>query len=76
MLGNSTLWASPGPPRLPQTEVTLTSTPPDVNVSARDKATGKEQQITIQSSGGLSDAQVEQIPHAEAHATPIRTARS
>lgn len=30
-----------------------------VNVSARDKSTGKEQNITIQSSGGLSDAEVE-----------------
>ena len=40
-----------------------------VDVSARDKATGKEQQITIQSSGGLSDAQVEQmVRDAEAHA--------
>lgn len=32
-----------------------------VNVTARDKATGKEQQITIQSSGGLSDSEVERM---------------
>jgi molecular chaperone DnaK len=40
-----------------------------VNVSAKDKSTNKEQQITIQSSGGLSDSQVEQmVRDAEAHA--------
>ena len=32
-----------------------------VHVSAKDKATQKEQKITIQSSGGLSDAQVEEM---------------
>merc|ERR1711957_491243 len=40
-----------------------------VNVSARDKGTGKEQQIQIRSSGGLSDAEVEEmVKQAEAHA--------
>ena len=41
-----------------------------MSVSAKDKATGKEQKITIQSSGGLSDAEVEQmVKDAEAHAS-------
>ena len=40
-----------------------------VNVSAKDKATGKEQQIRIQASGGLSDDDIERmVNEAEAHA--------
>jgi molecular chaperone DnaK len=40
-----------------------------VNVSAKDKATGKENSVAITSSGGLSDAQVEQmVRDAESHA--------
>jgi molecular chaperone DnaK len=40
-----------------------------VNVSAKDKATGKEQQIRIQASGGLSDDEIEKmVKDAEAHA--------
>src|SRR5258708_26038094 len=40
-----------------------------VNVSAKDKASGKEQQIRIQASGGLSDADIEKmVKDAEAHA--------
>src|SRR5439155_1460249 len=40
-----------------------------VNVSARDKATGKEQQIRIQASGGLSEADIERmVKDAESHA--------
>jgi len=40
-----------------------------VNVSAKDKATGKEQQIRIQASGGLSEQDIEQmVKDAEAHA--------
>jgi len=71
MLGNFDLMGIPPAPRgSPQIEVTFDIDANGiVNVSARDKATGKEQQITIQSSGGLSDAQVEQmVRDAEAHA--------
>jgi molecular chaperone DnaK len=40
-----------------------------VNVSAKDKATGKEQQIRIQASGGLSEADIDRmVKDAEAHA--------
>ena len=40
-----------------------------VNVSAKDKATGKEQNIRIQASGGLKDSDIEQmVKDAEAHA--------
>ena len=40
-----------------------------VNVSARDKGTGKEQQIVIQSSGGLTKDQIENmVREAEKHA--------
>jgi molecular chaperone DnaK len=40
-----------------------------VQVSAKDKATGKEQQIRIQASGGLSDGDIEKmVKDAEAHA--------
>jgi molecular chaperone DnaK len=40
-----------------------------VNVQAKDKATGKEQQIRIQASGGLSDADIQRmVKDAEAHA--------
>jgi molecular chaperone DnaK (HSP70) len=46
-----------------------------VNVSAKDKATGKEQQIRIQASGGLSDADIEKMVK-DAEPTPRRTRRS
>src|SRR6201999_3633558 len=40
-----------------------------VNVSAKDKATGKEQQIRIQASGGLSDSDIDKmVKDAESHA--------
>jgi molecular chaperone DnaK len=40
-----------------------------VNVSAKDKATGKEQQIRIQASGGLSESDIDKmVKDAEAHA--------
>ena len=71
ILGNFDLMGIPPAPRgSPQIEVTFDIDANGiVNVSARDKATNKEQQITIQSSGGLSDSQVEQmVRDAEAHA--------
>jgi len=47
-----------------------------VNVSAKDKATGKEQKISIKSDGGLSDAEIEaMIKDAEAHADEDKKAR-
>ena len=55
---------------IPQIEVTFDIDANGiVNVSAKDTATGKEQQIRIQASGGLSDADIEQmVQNAEAHA--------
>jgi molecular chaperone DnaK len=55
---------------MPQIEVTFDiDSNGIVNVSARDKATGKEQQIRIQASGGLSDADIEKmVKDAQAHA--------
>jgi L1 cell adhesion molecule like protein len=76
ILGNFDLMGIPPAPRgSPQIEVTFDIDANGiVNVSARDKATNKEQQITIQSSGGLSDAQVEQmVRDAEAHADADKT---
>ena len=47
-----------------------------VNVSAKDKGTGKEQQIRIQASGGLSDADIDQmVKDAEANAEADKTRR-
>lgn len=55
---------------IPQIEVTFDIDANGiVNVSAKDKATGKEQQIRIQASGGLSDADIQKmVKDAEAHA--------
>merc|ERR1719443_1928733 len=63
MLGQFDLVGIPPAPRgVPQIEVTFDIDANGiVNVNARDKATGKEQQITIQSSGGLSDGDIEQM---------------
>jgi len=60
----------PAPRGMPQIEVEFDIDANGiVNVSARDKATGKEQKITIQASGGLSDADVEKmVKDAEEHA--------
>lgn len=60
----------PAPRGMPQIEVGFDIDANGiVNVSAKDKATGKEQKITIQASGGLSDADVEKmVKDAEAHA--------
>jgi len=47
-----------------------------VNVSAKDNATGKEQQIRIQASGGLSDADIDaMVKDAEAHADEDKARR-
>ena len=63
MLGQFDLVGIPPAPRgVPQIEVTFDIDANGiVNVNARDKATGKEQAITIQSSGGLSDGDIEQM---------------
>ena len=71
MLGNFDLMGIPTAPRgVPQIEVTFDIDANGiVNVSAKDKATNKEQQIRIQASGGLSDDEVEQmVKDAESHA--------
>jgi molecular chaperone DnaK len=71
MLGQFDLVGIPPAPRgVPQVEVTFDIDANGiVNVSARDKATGKEQQIRIQASGGLSDSDIERmVKDAEAHA--------
>ena len=55
---------------MPQIEVTFDIDANGiVNVSAKDKATGKEQPIRIQASGGLSEADIERmVKEAEEHA--------
>ncbi len=61
---------APAPRGMPQIEVTFDIDANGiVNVSAKDKATGKEQQIRIQASGGLSDDEIQKmVKDAEAHA--------
>jgi molecular chaperone DnaK len=63
VLGQFDLIGIPPAPRgVPQIEVTFDIDANGiVNVSARDKGTGKEQQIRIQASGGLSDSDIEQM---------------
>ncbi|UNK79489.1 molecular chaperone DnaK [Sphingopyxis granuli] len=63
MLGQFDLVGIPPAPRgVPQIEVTFDIDANGiVNVSAKDKGTGKEQQIKIQASGGLSDADIDQM---------------
>ncbi|MCG8544586.1 MAG: molecular chaperone DnaK [Alphaproteobacteria bacterium] len=71
VLGQFDLVGIPPAPRgVPQIEVTFDIDANGiVNVSAKDKATGKEQQIRIQASGGLSDNDIDQmVKDAEAHA--------
>jgi len=71
LLGQFSLVGIPPAPRgVPQIEVTFDIDANGiVNVSARDRGTGKEQQIVIQSSGGLSKDQIENmIREAEKHA--------
>jgi len=68
---------APAPRGMPQVEVTFDIDANGiVQVSAKDKATGKEQQIRIQASGGLSDADVEKmVKDAEAHAAEDKKRR-
>src|SRR5579885_1958952 len=71
LLGQFDLVGIPAAPRgVPQIEVTFDIDANGiVNVSAKDKATGKEQQIRIQASGGLSEADIQKmVKDAEAHA--------
>ena len=69
---------APAPRGMPQVEVTFDIDANGiVNVSAKDKATGKEQQIRIQASGGLSDADIEKmVKDAEANASADKEKRS
>jgi molecular chaperone DnaK len=62
---------------IPQIEVTFDIDANGiVNVSAKDKATGKEQQIRIQASGGLSDDDIDRMVHeAEQHAEDDKAKR-
>jgi molecular chaperone DnaK len=71
MLGNFDLVGLPPAPRgVPQVEVTFDIDANGiVSVTAKDKATNKEQQIRIQASGGLSEADINKmVKEAEAHA--------
>jgi molecular chaperone DnaK len=71
ILGQFDLVGIPPSPRgVPQIEVTFDIDANGiVNVQAKDKATGKEQQIRIQASGGLSETDIEKmVKDAEAHA--------
>ncbi len=70
LLGQFDLVGIPPAPRgMPQIEVTFDIDANGiVNVSAKDKATAKEQQIRIQASGGLSDSDIDRmVKDAEAH---------
>jgi molecular chaperone DnaK len=79
MLGQFDLVGLPPAPRgMPQVEVTFDIDANGiVNVSAKDKATGKEQQIRIQASGGLSESDIEKmVKDAEAHAEEDKTRKA
>jgi len=67
----------PAPRGIPQIEVSFDIDANGIlNVSAKDKATGKEQSIVIKASSGLSDEEVEKMVNdAEAHAEEDRLAR-
>jgi len=78
-LGQFDLVGLPSAPRgVPQIEVTFDIDANGiVSVSAKDKATGKEQQIRIQASGGLSDADIEKmVKEAEANAESDKARRA
>ncbi|XIA65760.1 molecular chaperone DnaK [Bradyrhizobium sp. TZ2] len=78
VLGQFDLMGIPPAPRgMPQIEVTFDIDANGiVNVSAKDKATGKEQQIRIQASGGLSEADIQKmVKDAESHAAEDKKRR-
>ncbi len=78
LLGQFDLVGIPPAPRgMPQVEVTFDIDANGiVNVSAKDKATGKEQQIRIQASGGLNDSDIERmVKEAEQHAADDKKRR-
>ncbi len=78
LLGQFDLVGIPGAPRgVPQIEVTFDIDANGiVNVSAKDKATNKEQQIRIQASGGLSDSDIDKmVKDAESHAAEDKKRR-
>jgi molecular chaperone DnaK len=78
LLGQFDLVGIPPAPRgVPQIEVTFDIDANGiVNVSAKDKGTGKEQQIRIQASGGLSEADIQKmVKDAEAHAAEDKKRR-
>jgi molecular chaperone DnaK len=79
MLGQFDLVGIPPAPRgVPQIEVTFDIDANGiVHVTAKDKGTGKEQQIRIQASGGLSDADIEKmVSEAEQFAEEDKTRRA
>ncbi len=79
LLGQFDLVGIPPAPRgVPQIEVTFDIDANGiVNVSAKDKATGKEQQIRIQASGGLSDSEIEKmVQEAAEHADEDKKRRA
>jgi molecular chaperone DnaK len=78
LLGNFDLAGiAPAPRGMPQIEVTFDIDANGiVNVTAKDKATGKEHQIRIQASGGLSDADIQKmVKEAEANAAEDKKRR-
>jgi molecular chaperone DnaK len=78
LLGQFDLVGIPTAPRgMPQIEVTFDIDANGiVNVSAKDKATSKEQQIRIQASGGLNDSEIDKmVKDAEAHAAEDKQRR-
>jgi molecular chaperone DnaK len=78
LLGQFDLVGIPPAPRgMPQVEVTFDIDANGiVNVTAKDKATNKEQQIRIQASGGLSDADIDKmVKDAEEHAAEDKIRR-